>query len=113
MKTIRQGDVLLQQVAELPKGALRKVKPELPGRIVLAHGEVTGHHHSLAAGHAALLETDTGERYLAIHGAPPEGAPLEHQEHSPHFLQENEIYRVLRQREFAPEAPSLSRNVVD
>ena len=42
----RQGDVLLIQVPSLPKGAV-----EIPlekGRIVLAHGEVTGHAHAIA-----------------------------------------------------------------
>jgi hypothetical protein len=107
MKTIRQGDILLQQVEAAPRTA--RTVPAENGRVILAHGEVTGHHHSLAAGTAVLLETEAGERFLQL----KKPAPLEHQEHAPHYLQENEIYRVLRQREFAPEAPGLSRRVLD
>ena len=44
MKLYRQGDVLLRQVAKLPAKAT-SVKNE--GRIVLAHGEVTGHAHAI------------------------------------------------------------------
>lgn len=38
----RQGDVPLLRVSALPKGAV-EVKPE--NKVVLALGEVTGHHH--------------------------------------------------------------------
>lgn len=107
MKTFRQGDILLTQVEAAPKQA-RKIAAD-NGRVILAHGEVTGHHHSIAATHGALLETERGERYLTIKKA----TPLEHQEHSPHWLQENEVYHVTRQREFSPTAPGLSRYVAD
>lgn len=44
----RQGDVLvvLTAVAALPAGA-KEVQPEKGRRIVLAHGEVTGHAHAI------------------------------------------------------------------
>src|SRR5574337_1804601 len=42
---IRQGDVQLQPVAKLPEGC-KELPPE-GDRIVLAHGEVTGHAHAI------------------------------------------------------------------
>lgn len=42
---LRQGDVQLQQVNSLPAGCT-EVAPE-GNRIVLAHGEVTGHAHAI------------------------------------------------------------------
>src|SRR3990167_910501 len=42
---LRQGDVYLAVVDELPKGATKVVLPK--GRIVLAYGEVTGHAHAI------------------------------------------------------------------
>jgi hypothetical protein len=109
MKTIRQGDILLTQIDPKDKPKQARKLPAEQGRVILAHGEVTGHHHSIASAHGALLETDSGERFLEIKTT----TPLEHQEHAPHWLQENEVYRVVRQREFAPESPTLSRAVLD
>jgi hypothetical protein len=43
MDIIRQGDVMLLEVKELPKSA-KEVKP-VNGSFVLALGEATGHHH--------------------------------------------------------------------
>jgi hypothetical protein len=43
---IRQGDVYLYPVSELPSGC-KPVAPEGGKRFVLAHGEVTGHAHAI------------------------------------------------------------------
>ena len=76
---IRQGDVLLVQVATIPKGA-RAADRDARGRLVLAEGEVTGHAHVLDAppSEATLLTTDEGERFLRLVTA----APLVHEEHA-------------------------------
>ena len=42
----RQGDVYLEQIKSLPSN-LQIKEPDLPGKIVLAYGEATGHHHSI------------------------------------------------------------------
>jgi hypothetical protein len=42
---IRQGDVYLQPIAALPAGEAKEIRE--PGRVVLAHGEVTGHAHAI------------------------------------------------------------------
>ena len=43
-KTIRQGDVVLIEVDSIPEGAV-EIQPTKENKIILAFGEVTGHHH--------------------------------------------------------------------
>ena len=102
-KHYRQGDVLIEQVAEIPAG-VKRVKPEA-GRIILAHGEATGHHHSIDADAANWWKTDSGEQFVTV----KEKTQVVHQEHSPIDLPRGK-YRVTRQREYSPEA---IRNVAD
>jgi hypothetical protein len=92
---LRQGDVLLVPVAEMPEG--RPVEAD-GGRLVLARGEATGHHHSVAVEDGELVDTAEGV-YLRIMTT----TPLEHQEHGAITLEPG-VYRVLRQREYAPGA---------
>jgi len=105
MKTnqiFRQGDVLLQLVSNLPAG-VKDVTPD--GRIVLAHGEITGHAHALyepltksaPAGKARLWDAGA-ERFLQV----LETTALKHEEHAAIPLQPG-IYRVVQQREYSPE----------
>jgi hypothetical protein len=101
----RQGDILLKSIPEIPEG-LKPVKDQ-SGRLILAHGEVTGHHHSIQASPTtALYAGKNDELYLLV----KEGeALLEHQEHGTIQLAPG-AYRVVRQREYSPEA---IRNVMD
>ena len=101
MKTLqlRQGDVFLQRIGKLPAGAVEV--PNERGRIVLAHGEVTGHAHAIAdhvetvgataaaeiaealiARCKAKLYEHGGDRYLVV----DEPVNLTHEEHSPHII---------------------------
>lgn len=89
----RQGDVLIEQVASIPKGARRV---EVKGRIVLAEGEATGHAHTIAEQYGELYEKD-GTLYLRLS---ERDAPLTHQEHSTIVLPARKAYRVVRQREW-------------
>jgi hypothetical protein len=94
----RQGDVLLLAIAKAP-AKTQPVPLEL-GRVILAHGEVTGHHHSFAADSGvALLEGDGGERFLRVEHE----SRLEHQEHDTLLIPPGE-YIVRRQKEYSPEA---------
>ena len=54
----RQGDILLTEVPELPVG-VSGVKAE-NGRLIVARGEATGHHHSFPHNRGATLFRDDG-----------------------------------------------------
>ena len=104
-KIYRQGDVLIQKIAEIPKTA----KPEkVDSRIILAYGEATGHHHSIKATKKTGFFKAPGDpaSYLEIAEAL---ALLEHQEHDTIQLPAGK-YRVTIQQEYSPEE---IRNVRD
>lgn len=105
-KIYRQGDVLIEEVREIPSGAKRA-----KGKIILAHGEATGHAHTIEDRDSAdwwVLPgrgTRSEEQYLEVE----KGASVVHQEHAPIVLPAGR-YKVTRQREYSPEA---IRNVAD
>jgi hypothetical protein len=96
----RQGDVLLVPVRpeRLPEHA-RPLPRDARGRLVLALGEATGHAHAVAAPDADLLASpeSVNERFLRI----VTEARLTHEEHAAIALPPG-LYRVVRQREYAP-----------
>lgn len=111
----RQGDVLIERINSIPTAAMKQKKSD---RIILAHGEVTGHHHCLELADPAdwwkqgeiapTLEKPTvlgGEIFVAI----KEASKVTHQEHATIPLPPGK-YRVTRQREYSPER---IRNVAD
>lgn len=98
----RQGDVLLMPVASIPKNANQQ---KTKGRIVLAHGEVTGHAHTVDGQRAKLSIAEGGVTYLTVEQL----TEVRHQEHAPVTLEPGK-YKVVRQREYTPEA---IRNVQD
>ncbi len=111
----RQGDVLIERIAGI-SGNATKQKPST--HLILAHGEVTGHHHALTAESpvdwfqpdempAAGREANplAGRLYVSL----PAGGVVTHQEHSKIQLPAGH-YRIIRQREYSPEA---IRNVAD
>lgn len=100
----RQGDVFVTRITKLP--ANLKPKARENGDIVLAHGEVTGHHHGITDDHVQGWVDDAGVTYLDVKEAM---AALHHQEHSTIPIEPG-FYRVVRQREYSPEA---IRNVAD
>lgn len=106
----RQGDILIIPVTTKARGKDAREN----GRIILAHGEITGHSHEVFTDQADTVTieeitdgTDTlrGARLLRVKGK----ATLRHQEHAPVELAKG-TYRVVRQREYSPEA---IRNVAD
>lgn len=103
----RQGDVLIVRADRIPSEA--KPKPRDGGRVILAYGEVTGHAHAIddspASPRAALLDAPSGETYLRVDAL----SQLVHEEHATIELEPGS-YRVIRQREYSPEA---IRNVAD
>lgn len=98
----RQGDVFVIQVQAIPGDSTRIADDR--GLHILAHGEATGHHHSVPGAEAAMLARGA-ERYLRT----PLGTTLSHQEHAEIWLPAAD-YRVVIQREYHPEDV---RNVLD
>lgn len=96
----RQGDVLIERIAALP--AKLTAIPREKGRVVLAHGEATGHAHAIADKHCSLFasKAEAGVAFLEVRKAV---AALAHDEHSTIELPPGN-YRVLRQREYSPQA---------
>jgi urease beta subunit len=76
---VRQGDVLVVPCKAIPVAA-RAVEAE-GGRLILARGEATGHHHSVALNpRIAMFRDDASGGKLFIKA--DEAMSLEHQEHS-------------------------------
>jgi len=106
-QVIRQGDVLLVPVEQVPAEA-RKHDAR---RIVLAEGEVTGHHHVLEGDklEELLLPGDIAEIEQRFVRVLDEAASLTHDEHSTLDVPPGD-YEVRIQREYSPEEV---RRVVD
>lgn len=106
---IRQGDVLLIGVAVLPTGAINVTPAQ--GRIVLAHGEVTGHAHAIYDRGTQVEPTvrlwEAGaERFLQVLSS----VPLQHEEHTALSLPVG-VYKLPQQVEY--DGPVLLRRVED
>jgi hypothetical protein len=102
----RQGDVLIVPIAKLPAG-LKPVERE-HGRLVLAHGEVTGHAHAIRDKRAALFrDPELAAVFMHVSGDGP--VALDHQEHDTIHIPPGD-YQIIRQREYTPDA---IRNVAD
>lgn len=102
----RQGDVLIVPIEKLP-GGLEAVKRE-GGRVILAHGEMTGHAHAIKDKRAALFrDPKLAAIFMHVSGDGP--VALEHDEHSTINVPPGD-YQVIRQREYSPEE---IRNVAD
>lgn len=109
----RQGDVLIIPLAGHAPPAHAKPLAREGGRVVLAHGEVTGHAHAIGSPRAALFRDDgsnggsNGRTLLQVIGA--DAVQLSHEEHGTIALDPG-LYEVRRQREYSPEE---IRNVAD
>lgn len=96
MNLIRQGDVLVVPVSAVPANT-EKVERE-NGRLILAHGEATGHAHAIVEQSAELVTAaQANELYLLVHGLTP--VALVHDEHDTLTIAPG-AYRVVRQREY-------------
>ena len=100
MKVFRQGDVLLIQVAKLPKGT-QEVTPK--GDVILAFGEVTGHAHRIKRDQTETPSArifDLGaERYIQV----AERVALTHEEHSAVFLEAGVYRQAFQVEDFGEE----------
>ena len=106
MRMFRQGDVLVVSVSEIPV-SVEKVERE-GGRVVLAHGEVTGHAHAIKGKPVSLFrDPKLAAVFMHVGGSAP--VSLEHDEHDTIAIPPGK-YRVIRQREYSP---AEIRNVAD
>ena len=94
----RQGDVLIVRRSRRPSGDAKPIARE-KGRIVLAHGEATGHAHAIKSPKASLFEV-AGRVFLAVDG---DVVALEHEEHHTIEIPRGD-WEIIRQREYSPEA---------
>lgn len=92
---IRQGDVLLIPVGEIPKD-VKEIDRDSKDRVVLAYGEVTGHAHAFHDRGVHLWQNpSTLERWLDVKD---EDVMLRHEEHTHHQVPKGK-YKVVIQRE--------------
>jgi len=96
----RQGDVLITSIAALPI-SLKPVARQ-GGRLILAAGKSTGHHHAIATKNCNLFtaKSEPGALLLEVKATKAE---LVHDEHSTIKLPKGN-YRVSRQREYSAAA---------
>ena len=66
LKMYRQGDVAIERVSSLPSGL--KPIPLESGKVILAYGEVTGHHHAFAAEDCEKYIDDNGGEFFKVNG---------------------------------------------
>jgi hypothetical protein len=105
---IRQGDVLIRKVSDIPATA-KEMKRDEYGRIVLAHGERTGHAHAFRNKGICSFTRLDGEdiEFLLVGGS---GATLRHELVSGAKAEHNEItvppgkYEAAQQVEHSPAA---------
>lgn len=98
----RQGDVLIQESESLPENSTKQKS----GRVILAHGEVTGHAHEIERDAADAWKD--GEETVAVEVKSQ--ASVTHQEHGEIPLRKK-IHSIDRQREYSP--LELGRRVED
>jgi hypothetical protein len=97
---IRQGDVLVIATDAAPKAGAKDKKAMEKGRVILAHGEVTGHAHELNPMGVDFVTHDGCEGLLEIKDA--SNAVLTHQEHAAIDLAKlkTQFAKVYRQVEY-------------
>ena len=106
-KGAAQGDLLIVRCDAVPANA--KPEPAENGRLILARGEATGHHHSLPHTRGVTLFRDDGGAGGTMYFTADQQVPLEHQEHSTINFEPG-TYKVTRQRTYHA---GMARRVAD
>jgi hypothetical protein len=112
----RQGDVLLKKVNRKPRRKMETVA-KIDGKIVLAHGEATGHAHVIVDEGDSILSQDASKRlWLEIFGPATlrhgDLKTLQDGDHAEIALGKG-VYEVVRQQEYSPKDNMGVRNVED
>lgn len=98
MYIARQGDVLIVGVKSIPKNVEPVAREQ--GRVILAHGEATGHAHAIKDKRAALFrDPKLAAVFMHVSGDAP--VALEHDEHSTISIPPGN-FRIVRQVEYTP-----------
>jgi hypothetical protein len=94
---VRQGDVFLELIEDVNESELGECVPLEGDRVVLAHGESTGHAHAISDEGAILFRgtAANSDRFLRV----LRPVNLLHEEHAKIALEPG-LYRVRRQREW-------------
>lgn len=92
----RQGDVLIERADSVPDKAVKQKPGE---RVILAHGEVTGHAHEIACGDAEAWKQDADTVAVVV----KKQSKITHQEHAEIPIARG-TYKITRQREYTPQA---------
>jgi hypothetical protein len=110
-KGAAQGDILIVAQGIIPRLDVDTTKLEAAtaedGRLVLARGEATGHHHSLPHMRGAVLFRDMSNVPLVF--TAEISVPLDHQEHSTINFAPGK-FNVIRQRTYHA---GMARRVAD
>ena len=93
----RQGDVLLIRVNEKVDMSKAEEFKREDGKLILARGEATGHHHAISNVHAAMYAIAGYGMLLKL----KEQATLFHQEHAEITLPKGD-FKVVTQKEYSP-----------
>ncbi len=97
----RQGDVLIRRVKAIPSTA--KIEP-FRDRVVLAHGEVTGHAHAFYTDRVRMFrDSGAGSGGTTFIRVEDGGADLKHEEHATIAVPAGD-FEVIQQSEYHPEA---------
>ena len=99
---IRQGDVLLMAVDSIPADS-NPLPRDSQDRVVLAHGEATGHAHALHEPGVQMLQGANADVFLRV----TENAFLRHEEHTQIPVPPG-LYQVVRQREYVPSTGAVT-----
>jgi len=113
-KLLRQGDVLLVPVDELPLDGQRIHEDDEAVELVLAEGEATGHAHVVEGERVRRVVLHRPRRWMVPLASvwlvvEKPGATLRHDEHLPIRVAAG-VYEVRRQREYTA---SAARQVMD
>lgn len=109
MNQIQHGDVLITKVRHLPEGATAAKRKN--GRLIVAEGEATGHHHAIADKGATIwMLTKNGVEQIFLEVTAGQ-VTISHEEHKPIEIPRG-VYEIGTVKEY-DYFQEMERNVID
>jgi hypothetical protein len=95
----RQGDILIQEVEQLPK-KMNTILPDKNGVNCVLEGELTGHAHAFYDNQPLYEDPSDNRfnRFKIVEGG--KNAELKHNTHRTILLRQGKIYKITRKREY-------------